>query len=77
MYEIYLTETTEDSAHPHLVANIYVIEDQREAFDICTALQPYLRDGVEAHFASEDAEPQHFASGDTGHTAAELAYGQG
>jgi len=77
MYEIYLTKTTIASAQPKLAVNIYVVEDAAEASDICIALQPYLREGIEAHFASEDADPQHFRDGDTGHTAADLAYGHG
>ena len=55
MYEIYLTETTEADAHPNRVADLLDWEGAAaEAADICTALQPYLRDGVEAHFALQD-----------------------
>ena len=77
MYDIYLTETAPDSAHPHRVADVYAVEDHEDAYGICASLQPYLRGGIEAHFASEDDEPQHVRRGDAGHTAAELAHGHG
>ena len=49
MYEIYLTQTSADSAHPKRVVDVIDVEGPAEANDICNALQPYLRDGIEAH----------------------------
>jgi len=54
MYEIYLTETSGTDAHPHRVCDLTGAEGPAEASDICTALQPWLKDGVEAHFARQD-----------------------
>ena len=54
MYEIYLTQADANSAHPRRIADLMDVEGAAEASDICTALQPYLRDGVEAHFTAQD-----------------------
>jgi hypothetical protein len=56
MYEIYLTETTDADAHPRRIADLIDVKGPAEASDICTTLQPWLRDGVEAHFARQDEE---------------------
>lgn len=54
MYEIYLTDITVDGPHPERVADLITVEDRNEAHDFCTTLQPWLRDGVEAHFVAAD-----------------------
>ncbi len=53
MYEIYLTAGNE-GAHPTEVARLLTVEDKNAAAGACVALQPYLRDGIEAHFVSTD-----------------------
>jgi hypothetical protein len=66
MYEIYLT----DGPDPARVAELLTVDDDPETATatldtnadalelcntLCVALQPYLRDGVEAHFVTADA----------------------
>jgi len=76
MYEIYLTESRDGQTFR--VADLTTVESLDDAQTICVKAQPWLRDGIEAHFASEDSEQAHFYQGsDAGHTAADLAYGQG
>jgi len=39
------------------VADLLETGDQQEAVDLCVTLQPYLLEGVEAHFVSADDDP--------------------
>lgn len=52
MFDVYLTEMTEHSADPERVAELGTMNSQEQASDLCVTLQPYLRDGVEAHFVT-------------------------
>lgn len=54
MYDIYLTETTAGSAHPKQIRLVDTDWPRDDAADFCIRLQPYLRDGVEAHFSTTD-----------------------
>lgn len=49
MFEVYLTNI---HATDGRVAELLTLEDRAEAHELCTTLQPYLRDGIEAHFVS-------------------------
>ncbi len=52
MYEIYLTDL--NSPGNARVADLLTVDSGQEANDICITLQGYLRDGIEAHFATAD-----------------------
>lgn len=62
MFSIYLTWcVTEGSAHPKRVADVTRVDGASQAQEICVAIQPYLRDGVEAHFTIDgpaEGEPR-------------------
>ena len=36
------------------MAELGTMNSQEQASDLCVTLQPYLRDGIEAHFVSAD-----------------------
>lgn len=50
MYEVYLTDIT--IGQEARVADLVTLDRDDKAFDLCTALQPYLREGIEAHFST-------------------------
>lgn len=39
------------------VAELITVDDRRDATELCVALQPHLKDGIEAHFVSDDEYP--------------------
>jgi hypothetical protein len=63
MFAIYLTDISTDER----VAELLTVDDHGQAADLCVSLQPYLRDGIEAHFVSDDEYPD-------GETAIERKY---
>lgn len=54
MFDVYLTEMTERSADPERVAELGTLGSEEAASGLCITLQPYLRDGIEAHFVTAD-----------------------
>ena len=71
MYSIYLTSISL-GAHPQRIAELLPVGDRERASEICTVLQPHLRDGIEAHFASDD-DDRTVLVGDTWETPADAA----
>jgi hypothetical protein len=70
MYDIYLTNINL-GAHGEQIAELLSVDDRERASEICICLQPHLRDGIEAHFASADADA--VLVGDTYESAAGAA----
>lgn len=48
MFEIFLTDIADENTER--VADLLTVDSRDEAHEICVAMQPWLREGVEAHF---------------------------
>jgi len=62
MYEIYLTESRDGQTFR--VADLTTVQGLEDAQTICVKAQPWLRDGIEAHFDAE-SDPRHGVPADS------------